>query len=233
MFCLKTEFKTNGSKNASRLKNGLQNGLIMSHGLQMDIPRQVYDLQMPLELAAALDTASASKKCPCAVTDTKSVPHDLQYIPRGCRGTLLSCCDLHEVVGDRRGLEMGPRRLHGLQYWLLKAQLRLNMSYEPLACLYTFFQIEINNNIPLKMPLNIACFIAVCQPSNILLSFYGAAVADRISAVLFPTPSSDRNRISVVDERISNYRYRNRYFLLNHRIVKFPLLQSLLPLFST
>jgi hypothetical protein len=41
------------------------------------------------------------------------------------------------------------------------------MSYKPLACLYTFFHIKINNNIPLKMPLNIACFIAVCQPSDI------------------------------------------------------------------
>jgi hypothetical protein len=58
------------------------------------------------------------------------------------------------------------------------------MSYKPLACLYTFF--KINNNIPLKMPLNIACFIAVCQPSDILQCSFGAAVANIISGLPIP-----------------------------------------------
>jgi hypothetical protein len=53
------------------------------------------------------------------------------------------------------------------------------------------------------MLLNITCFLAVRQPKDILLSSFGAAVADRISAFLFAAPSSDTNRISVVDERIS------------------------------
>jgi hypothetical protein len=57
------------------------------------------------------------------------------------------------------------------------------MSCKPLACLLTFSHIKIHNNIPLKMLLNIACFLAVCQPNDILLSSIGAAVADRISAV--------------------------------------------------
>jgi hypothetical protein len=60
------------------------------------------------------------------------------------------------------------------------------MSNELLACMNTLFQIEINCNIPLKMPLIIAWFISVCQPSVILLSSFGAAVADRISAILNP-----------------------------------------------
>jgi hypothetical protein len=45
--------------------------------------------------------------------------------------------------------------------------------------------------------------LAVCQPNDILLSSFGAAVADRISAFLFPGPSSDSKRISVVGERFS------------------------------
>jgi hypothetical protein len=53
-----------GLKKASRLNNGLIHNLRMSLGLQMDISRRGYDLQMPLEVAAASDTASASKKCP-------------------------------------------------------------------------------------------------------------------------------------------------------------------------
>jgi hypothetical protein len=53
------------------------------------------------------------------------------------------------------------------------------------------------------MLLNIACFLAVCLPNDILLSSFGAAVADRISAFLFPVPSSDTKRISVVGERFS------------------------------
>jgi hypothetical protein len=63
-----------GLKKASRLNNGLQQDLRMSHYLQMDIPWQGYDLQMPLEVATASDTASVSKKCPWAVMDTKYVP---------------------------------------------------------------------------------------------------------------------------------------------------------------
>jgi hypothetical protein len=59
-----------GLKKASRLNNSLQHDLRTSHGLQMEIPRQGYNLQMPLEVA----TASASKKCPWAVMDTKYVP---------------------------------------------------------------------------------------------------------------------------------------------------------------
>jgi hypothetical protein len=101
------------------------------------------------------------------------VPHEVSVVP-------------HEVIGSRRGLEMVPRRLHGLQYLFFKAKLRLNMSHKPLACLYTFFVIKINNNIPLKMPLNIACFIAVYQPSDILLCSFGAAVADIISGLPIP-----------------------------------------------
>jgi hypothetical protein len=53
------------------------------------------------------------------------------------------------------------------------------------------------------MLLNIACFLAVCHPNDILLSSFGAAVADRISALLFPATSSDTKRISVVGERFS------------------------------
>jgi hypothetical protein len=53
------------------------------------------------------------------------------------------------------------------------------------------------------MLLNISCFLAVCQPNDILLSSFGAAVGDRISAFLFPAPSSDTKRISVVGERFS------------------------------
>jgi hypothetical protein len=63
-----------GLKKASRLNNGLIHNLRMSHGLQMDISRRGYDLQMPLEAAAASDTASASKKCPWAAMGTKYVP---------------------------------------------------------------------------------------------------------------------------------------------------------------
>jgi hypothetical protein len=33
------------------------------------------------------------------------------------------------------------------------------------------------------MLLNIACFLAVCQPNDILLSSFGADVANRISDV--------------------------------------------------
>jgi hypothetical protein len=36
------------------------------------------------------------------------------------------------------------------------------------------------------MPLNIACFIAVCQPSDILLCSFGDAVADIISGLPIP-----------------------------------------------
>jgi hypothetical protein len=71
-----TPGKNKWFKKASRLKNGLQNGLRLIHGLQMDISRRFYDLQMPLERAVVSDTASASKKCPCAVTYT-------EYVPRG------------------------------------------------------------------------------------------------------------------------------------------------------
>jgi hypothetical protein len=53
------------------------------------------------------------------------------------------------------------------------------------------------------MVLNIVCFLAVSQPNDILLSSFVAAVADRISAFLFPAPSSDTKRISVVGERFS------------------------------
>jgi hypothetical protein len=53
------------------------------------------------------------------------------------------------------------------------------------------------------MLLNIACFLAVCQPNDILLSSFGAAVADIILAFLFPAPSSDTKRISVVGEQFS------------------------------
>jgi hypothetical protein len=63
-----------GLKKALSLNNGLQHNLRTNHGLQMEIPRQGYDLQMPLEVATASDTASASKKCPWAVMDTKYVP---------------------------------------------------------------------------------------------------------------------------------------------------------------
>jgi hypothetical protein len=55
-----------GLKKASRLNNGLIPNIRMSHRLQMDISRRGYDLQMPIEAAAASDTASASKKCPWA-----------------------------------------------------------------------------------------------------------------------------------------------------------------------
>jgi hypothetical protein len=60
------------------------------------------------------------------------------------------------------------------------------MSYKPLACLFTFFHIQIKNNIPLKMSLNIACFIAACQPSDILQCSFGAAVANIISGLPIP-----------------------------------------------
>jgi hypothetical protein len=60
------------------------------------------------------------------------------------------------------------------------------MSYKPLDCMFTFFHIKINNNIPLKMPLNIACFIAVCQPSDILQCSFGAAVTNIISGLPIP-----------------------------------------------
>jgi hypothetical protein len=65
IFSLKTELKK-----ASRLNNGLIHNLRMSHSLQMDIYRRGYDRQMPLEVAAASDTASASKKCPWAALNT-------------------------------------------------------------------------------------------------------------------------------------------------------------------
>jgi hypothetical protein len=60
------------------------------------------------------------------------------------------------------------------------------MSYKPLDRLYTFFHTKINNYIPLKMPLNIACFIAVCQPIDILQCSFGAAVANIISGLPIP-----------------------------------------------
>jgi hypothetical protein len=62
-----------GIKKALRLNNGLQHDLRMSHGLQMDITMRGYDLQMPLEVATASDTASASKKCPWAAGYSKIV----------------------------------------------------------------------------------------------------------------------------------------------------------------
>jgi hypothetical protein len=77
------------------------------------------------------------------------------------------------------------------------------MSYEPLACMYIFFHIQINNNIPFKMPLNIGCFISVCQPSVIYCVPLALPSPTEFSACLFPTPSSDRNRRAVVDERFS------------------------------
>jgi hypothetical protein len=68
-FFKKPEFNTNGSKRTSGSNTASQNGLRMSHGLQVNIYRRIYDLQMPLglKLAAASETTSASKKCPCAV----------------------------------------------------------------------------------------------------------------------------------------------------------------------
>jgi hypothetical protein len=60
------------------------------------------------------------------------------------------------------------------------------------------------------MLLNIACFVAVYLPNDILLSSFGAAVADRISDFLFPVPSSDTKRISVVGERFSLYTLNTR-----------------------
>jgi hypothetical protein len=179
---------------ASRLKNSLQNSLRMSHGLQMDILRRVYDLQMPLELVAASDTASAYKKCPCAVTFAEYVPRGLwRGFPARPQPPIRSTRSLRHPSK----LPWPPwSRRRPVRSWngspapvwpsilTFKAQLRLNIIYEPLACLYTFFQIEINNTIPLKMPLNIASFISVCQPSVILLSSFGAAVADRIPGIL-------------------------------------------------
>jgi hypothetical protein len=61
MYCL---------KKALRLNNGLQHDLRTSNGLKIEIPRQGYDLQITLEVASA----SAPKKCPWAVMDTKHVP---------------------------------------------------------------------------------------------------------------------------------------------------------------
>jgi hypothetical protein len=56
------------------------------------------------------------------------------------------------------------------------------MSYKPLACLYTFFHIKINNNILLKMPLNDRLLYrrlsAQCS--------FGAAVANIISGLPIP-----------------------------------------------
>jgi hypothetical protein len=69
--------------------------------------------------------------------------------------------------------------------------------------LYTFFHIKLNNNIPLKTPLNIACFIAVCQPSDILLSPFALPLPTEFPAFQFPTPSSDINCRTGVDERFS------------------------------
>jgi hypothetical protein len=87
--------------------------------------------------------------------------------------------------------------------WFPGAGMASNTDFKSLACLHTFFHIKIHNNVPLKMPLNIACFIAVCQPSDIVLYSFGAAVADRISAFLFPTPFSGIYPRSLVDERFS------------------------------
>jgi hypothetical protein len=59
------------------------------------------------------------------------------------------------------------------------------------------------NNIPLKMPLNIACFIAVCQPSDILLSPLALPLPTEFPAFQFPTPSGDIYCRTGVDERFS------------------------------
>jgi hypothetical protein len=60
------------------------------------------------------------------------------------------------------------------------------------------------------MPLNIACFIAVCQPSDILLSPLALPSPTEFPAFQFPTPSSDINCRTGVDERFS------LYVLINH-----------------
>jgi hypothetical protein len=83
IFFLKTEFLMHGFKKASRLNNGPIHDLRMSHSLQMDIYRRGYDLQMPLGVPTASDTASAYKKCLWAASDTKHVPCGLE---RGFRG---------------------------------------------------------------------------------------------------------------------------------------------------
>jgi hypothetical protein len=53
------------------------------------------------------------------------------------------------------------------------------------------------------MPLNIACFIAICQPSDILLSPLALPSPTEFPAFQFPTPSSDINCRKGVDERFS------------------------------
>jgi hypothetical protein len=44
---------------------------------------------------------------PAASKEDSRTGHDLQYVPRGCCGSPLRRCDLHEVLGSRHDLEIG------------------------------------------------------------------------------------------------------------------------------
>jgi hypothetical protein len=56
--------------------------------------------QLPKSVDVQLRPPAASKE------DSRR-GHDLQYVPRGCCGSPLRRCDLHEVVGSRKDLEIG------------------------------------------------------------------------------------------------------------------------------